>query len=315
MSNTLANHSRFRGMFKIERQQHRPDGSPIPGTKEVVAPWQDNLLLNSGLDNLASSGWMNLCYLGAGSSPPSVTDTSLDSVLGSTTTIVTSGPSSSDYSSVVGEWVFPPGTATGIVSEIGVGPNSGLLTTRSLIKDESGNPTTITKGPIDSLTVTYQIREYPDQGDSSYVVTNPHTSQEYSVVSRTIGGMSGSGGGRLYMWYARGPISPLGSGYPFALDNNPLVAWNSTSYPSSAGNMSTTAGSISGYVSGNYYIDVTLVWNESRGNAPEGHVSRVTTATSGQGFRLQASFDPPIDKDNTKTLRITLRKSWGRYVP
>lgn len=34
-----------------------------------------------------------------------------------------------------------------------------------------------------------------------------------------------------------------------------------------------------------------------------------------QPFLLQASFDPPIDKDNTKTLIITLRRSWGRYEP
>src|SRR5690625_665761 len=305
---TLKQNSRMRGLFMIEREQHNPDGSPIPGTKEVVAPWQDNLLTDSGLDNLAGQQWMRRCYIGSGSSPPAPQDTALAAPLGSATSSIVAGPRTDDYSSVVGTYSLPPGSATGIISEIGVGPNSGSITTRALVRDETGSPTTITKGPIDSLTVTYQIREYPDQGDTNSVVVNPHTAQEYSVVSRTIGGTAGD---RLQRWNNYGAITPPGQGHPFSATGTPLVAWDSTSYVSGS---STTTGQIPAYQSGSHYLDLALQWRESLGNVAGGIV-RIGSSVPTQAFRIQAQFDPPIDKDNTKTLQITLRKSWGRYVP
>lgn len=308
---TLKQNSRMRGLFMIERQKHNPDGSPIPGTKEVVAPWQDNLLLDSGLDNLASNNWMTRCHLGAGSAVPDPGDTALASSLGSVNNLasmVTEGPSTEDYASVVSSWVFPPGTATGIIAELGVGPSTGNLTTRSLIKDEDGNPTTITKGPIDSLTVTYQIREYPDKGDSSYQVTNPHTSQTYDVVSRTIGG---TGGSRLRGWHQEGPIASGTVGaHRFHAANSPLTPWDG-SYVTGQQDSSKVLQS---YTPGSYYRDVVVTWSEASGNV-SGGITRIGATSINQPFRIQASFDPPIDKDNTKTLQITLRKSWGRYVP
>lgn len=311
---TLKQHSKMRGMFMIERQKHHPDGSPIPGTREVVAPWQDNLLLDSGLDNLGGSNWMRRCEIGAGSATPSPSNIGLASPLGSQdSNTVTNGPSTGDYVSVVNSWLFPPGSATGIIAELGVGPTSGSLTTRALVRDENGDPTTIVKGPIDSLTVTYQIREYPDKTDSTYQVTNPHTSQVYDVVSRTIGGTASD---RLRAWHFYGPVadSNLG-GQPagrMGVGSEPLVPWDSTSYTS--GN--TASDTVLPYSPGNHYRDLRSVWIEGAGNIPGG-ITRVRKSSNSitNPFYIQASFDPPIDKDNTKTLAITLRKSWGRYVP
>lgn len=307
---TLKQNSRMRGLFMIERQKHNPDGSPIPGTKEVVAPWQDNLILDSGLDNLGGSNWMRRCDLGAGSSPPAAEDTALESLLGTRVySSFSAGPTHPDYASVVGEWVFPQGEATGIISELGVGPTSGFLTTRALVRDENGAPTTITKGPIDSLTVTYMIREYPDKGDQTYEVTNPHTSQVYSVTSRTIGG---TGQDRLVKWHENGPnwgnnLSSRRS----AASSDPMAPWDSTSYTNVGA--ATTASEVS-YIPGSYYRDLVNVWNEGSGNLPGGIVSIRPASTNNTG-KIQAQFDPPIDKDDTKTLSITTRKSWGRYVP
>src|SRR5699024_6140758 len=102
-----------------------------------------------------------------------------------------------------GTYVFPPGVATGIIAELGVSGTSGPITTRALIRDENGSPTTITKGPIDELKVTYQIREYPDQGDTISQVTNPHTSEVYDVVVRGIGVGASR---RMNDWAQFGPI-------------------------------------------------------------------------------------------------------------
>lgn len=221
---------------------------------------------------------------------------------------LSAGPATEDYSSVVGSWVFPPGSATGIIAEIGVGPNSGNLTTRALIRDENGNPTTITKGPIDSLTVTYQLREYPDKTDTSYQVTNPHTSQVYDVVSRTVGGTAGS---RLLVWAQQGAISAgTTNSYRYSAASSALSPWDG-GYVTGALDSSR---SLQSYTPGSHYRDIVITWSEGSGNV-DGGITRIGTTAAPNPFRIQASFDPPIDKDNTKTLRITLRKSWGRYVP
>ena len=50
-----------------------------------------NLILNSGLDRIAVGSFIGGCVLGSASSTPVVTDTSITSILGSSTTLQASG--------------------------------------------------------------------------------------------------------------------------------------------------------------------------------------------------------------------------------
>lgn len=307
---TLKQNSRVRGLFMIERQKHNPDGSPIPGTKEVVAPWQGNLITDSGLDNLAATGFMARCRIGAGSAEPQASDTALASHLATSGTgsfsSIQQGPSGSGFNSVVGTYLFPPGTGTGIIAELGVSPSAGAITTRALVRDENGNPTTITKGPIDSLTVTYQVREYPDLTDTTAQITNPHTSQVYDVVVRGLGVTHGS---RIFDWSQHGPYRSVSDWGLHAFSSGLIPADAAPAAGAPRSGVSAAA-----YSPGSHYVDLTYTWNEGAGNLVGG-ISSVRTNTPSHIFFVQASFDPPIDKDNTKTLQITMRKSWGRYVP
>lgn len=301
--------SKMAGRFMIERCQIAPDGSEIPGSHEVVAPWQDNLITDSGMDNMATGNYMTRCHIGSGNAAPSFGDTQLGFHLATSgsgsLSNVDQGPDGEGFNSVVGTYIFPPGDGTGIISELGVSPTSGPLTTRALVRDENGSPTTITKGPIDQLTVTYQLREYPDLTDTSTQVTNPHTSETYDVVVRGLGVGLAS---RMYDWARYGPLRNTSNWGLYAYSEG-LVPADST--PSGSGGSGRTGVSTAPYVPGNHYVEVAYTWDEGAGNV-SGGIGSVRVNPASHIFLVQASFDPPIPKDSTKTLTLTLRKSWGR---
>lgn len=310
---TLEQKSRMSGHFMIEKHQVDPEGNEIPGSRKVVAPWQDNMVVDSGLDNMASGGFMNRCSVGAGNTAPAAGNTELESILATANGTVAQGPAGEGFNSIVGTYVFGQGTATGIIAEVGVRPTSGNITTRALIEDENGDPTTIAKGPMDVLTVTYQLREYPDQTDTVSQVVNPHTSVEYTVVQRSVRGAANQ---RLLQWNFRGAVGTDHTNNRPRVRNEALEGWdaNTNLEGGSIGSWATYPA----YVAGNYYNDVVVTYAEGAGNVAGGITkiisgnSTYSSATGAGPFHLQASFDPPIDKDNTKTLIITLRKSWGR---
>lgn len=316
---TINSNSGMAGRFMCEMHTVDENGMELPNSRRVVAPWQDNLITDSGLDNLAGTWWMSECQIGSGNSPPSVSDVALQAPLATQSGSVVAGPNNAaeGWNSVVGTYVFGQGVGTGVISELAVRPSSGSnITTRALIKDSDGEPTTIAKGPMDVLTVTYQIREYPDQTDTVTVVENPHTSVQYNVVSRALYGTHYL---RLNAWNRRGAFSTGGNANTgLHVDNSALTPWNSA-YTALTG--TAKHATLASYVPGTYRLDGTFTFTESDGNV-SGGISRIligaasTSHQNGdQGFFMQASFDPPIDKDNTKTLIITLRKSWGRHTP
>lgn len=310
---TFASNSKMRGMFKIERHKVDHAGQEVPGSREVVAPWQDNLITDAGLDNLGSTNWMRVCHLGAGNAAPSFSDTALQSPIAEVSGNVAAGPTGTGYSSALGTYVFGQGVAVGIIAEIGVSPPGGSLTTRALIVDENGDPTTITVGPIDVLTVTYQLREYPDTSDTTTQVTNSHTSVTYAVVQRALYSEHSH---RVVVWHLTGPVgNPSGYG-----QSRPRAASGGLRPPQQDDPQGTTAssGASPAYVPGNHYKDVTGTWDESVGNI-SGGITRIEIGEMSNNpqsfhssFGFQASFDPPIDKTNAKVLTVTLRRSWGR---
>lgn len=306
------------GRFQIEKHTVDESGAEVPGSRRVATPWTSNLITNSGLDNMAGQYFAARCMIGAGNAAPTIEDTQLGSQLAVVTGTVVQGPNSTveGYNSIVGTYVFGQGVGTGIISELGVAPPTGNITTRALVKDEGGSPTTITKGPMDVLTVTYQIREYPSTSDTVEELVNPHTNVAYTVTGR---GWHVEGGARLWSWHQFGPIVVGDATSRPYLDNAPLsaVSANLSSRPSTGRVADVPV--LSAYVPGNYFRDIVLTFDESRGNVEGGAnklvVGYASTAPWAIPFFLQSAFDPPIDKDNTKTLIITARKSWGRYEP
>ena len=129
------------------------------GSTRIDTGYQKNLILNQGLDFFGGGkgeDMMQYCVIGSGNSTPTVTQTTLDSIIKQATS--TAPTYKYDYNQVIDGNLYKPNKVgkysfTNIdnvnVSELGLaslyGSNTSYyLCTRALIKDSNGNPTTIT---------------------------------------------------------------------------------------------------------------------------------------------------------------------------
>lgn len=175
------------GRFKFVA--HRPDGST-----RVVADWFDNLILDAGLNRLGTGPALDVCKVGSGSTEPAVGQSSLVAQVAQSTNLfaATSGhDGAGTYGYARNTYRFAPGTATGNLSEVGVGWSDGLFS-RALIKDNLGAPTTITILADETLDVVYELRMYAPVSDSVFNVTIAGNSHAFTCRPANI---SGSGGG------------------------------------------------------------------------------------------------------------------------
>lgn len=159
--------------------------------------WFDNLITDSGLgayilaasNGFGSSSMMNWCSVGTGNSTPNFANTALDNQIATAYAVTTgsgvfpAGPSASGYVAAAGGdpaywyyrfmYTFDVGAAAGNLTEIAVQSYTntlpaGILFSRALIVDASGNPTAITVLSNEILTVTYEIRWALDTGDNPF---------------------------------------------------------------------------------------------------------------------------------------------------
>jgi hypothetical protein len=295
----------------------------LDGRSRVLADWFDNLILDNGLVELGARSVVTTCAVGTGNSTPAATQTTLDAVLTSTTTINSTNYGAASTAPYYGwcqrTYRFSVGQAAGTLTEVGVGWSGSTLFSRSLIKDSGGAPTEITVLADEVLDVTYELRLYVPATDSvTQVVINGVT---HTVTTRAFNAAGLNGwayastptnliGERVYL-----KPSPLGSWatYPAAVQlgaittsglNVPLLSqffgnassvWVDTPY---AGNMTSMQGVIMGLNDSN---DVS-------------GIGGMMLATSMLGS-YQIKFDPPIPKTASHTLRLNFSASWTRYTP
>lgn len=143
--------------------------------------WHGNLILNSGFAKLfeydLNQSVLRYISVGSGSSTPTVTQSTLDSIIATTDRnksytygYVAAGGGDPAYGRTIFEVQFARGVAAGNISEMGATwKNDGsVLFSRALIKDGGGTPTSITVLADEFLTVTYELRRFvaPDWSDT-----------------------------------------------------------------------------------------------------------------------------------------------------
>lgn len=311
-------HHGVAGFYKIEAVRVDQDGQEIG--RRVVADWFENLITNQGLDRLGGdyvSDTIRYCLVGSGSTAPTNGDTQLVSAVASTSTqqVSTSGaqPSAPYFGWQRKTYRFGAGVAAGNLSEVGIGwgPSGAVLFSRALIRDGSGNPTTITVLADEILDVTYELRNYPflDGIAGSFTIgaTTYTTEMRAANVTSDYGIFTGGWGlqkpfnvmmqnptylpTRLYAGASFGPIT----GEPTGATKTMSGLWNSS-------------GS---YVPGTYQRTATAKW-------PVG--TEITNANMAffafGGCTTQMSISPAtLSKTNAQELTITVTVSWGRYTP
>lgn len=284
----------------------------ITGERRQIADFR-NLILDAGLDRIATGAILNACQLGSGSTAPAASQTSLVSLLASTTTIqlLTTGVSASApwYRFYRRVFRFAPQGVDRNYSEVGVGwATSGSLFSRALIKDSGGTPITITILAAEYLDVTYEYRVYQNSDDVTLTLSDGTTSHD--IICRPAAINTAANAGTLNS----GSGLTISNASPFP--NNTIRISNAaitaaTSYPSSGDNPASIFAPYGSYVNGSYerYFRINAGLND-------GNVSGINSIFIGTTLGgWQFGFTPAISKTSEDTLIVDLKITWGRYAP
>ena len=296
------------GRFRLRKGVVMPDGSEkVTGGTE----WFDNLITNRGMNAIGerASGFESIlvaCQVGTGSATPTFADTTLSNRIATTTTVqstnssIVVGPPRYGRRTIV--FRFAQGAAAGNLTEVGISYETtanGLLYSRALIQDASGNPTVLTVLPTEFLDVEYETRLYIPTGDSTFNIL--------------VGGTPTVVTGRVAL---NGSSNYWCSFIP-RLAHNGFTALTQELYSGGLGDESSyPSGKIGGifqptmapYVPDSYYMDYVCSYGINDGN---GNIRCVRQTTTMGAFQFE--YDPPIPKDNTKTMTLRFRHSWARY--
>lgn len=293
------------GFYKFETFKVDAEGDEIEGTRRLAVDWFPNLILEGGLERMGESAdYMQACRVGAGSTPPTINDTTLDSQVATTTGISGNVAGAQSVEPYFGwrrrTYRFPEGSAAGNLSEVGVGWGSGgLLFSRALISDPGGAPTTISVGTDETLDVTYELRMYTPVGDLTGTVNiagvnHAWVSRAGSVTNSAqwSPGPTGSVVGPVTGTALTGPIGPVTGGPSGATSSLSLVRGS--------------------YAPNSRKISTTLTAGLTQGNLAGGIRSILLQGGVGRVGTYQIEFDPPIPKDATKLFSLTFEISWAR---
>lgn len=307
------------GYFTVVKHKADANGNVIAGTAEQVMDEKHNLILDNGLDLMATSsgtGFLTWCQVGTGSSSPQVSDTSLQSFVAGTQTKQENVNGTQNTTIPYYGWRrttfrFAAGTLNNVnVSELGVGPTqNGPVMCRALVLDGQGNPTTITVLSDEVLDVTYEFRLYVPTVNNEGEVTLATEGSTHAWICAPIDvDAAQMTAWDYFLGYPFGGPSTSGAyfGVMVAEPNDVLPVTN-TGY----GGSSVTTYTLAPYVNGTHYRDITINVDLNVGNFPSG-LGRVTMSTYAGGY--QWCFTPKLPKTATKKLNLTLRTSWARKV-
>ena len=310
----------LRGRFRLFTTNEHGDVTKDTG-------FFDNLITNAGLDQIGTYSPYNtnynipyigtIAYVGTGNTAPAYTDTALTAYLASsnyqsggafsTSTYVPAG-TNPGYIYWTATYIFPAGTATGTLAEVGVGelagasPGTKLLFSHALIVDGSGNPTTITVLSTEQLNVVYELQLMIDP--TVYTGTITYNSVTYNL------SWLPSNVNATY----NGPISQTDLGT--ATEWTTFLVWNGsiqgvTQQPTGTSTGNGSAPTLTSYVSGNYYITATWSGGINDWNLT-GEITAITLR-SNLGFQYQIGISPAIPKTNYYSMTFTCTFSWNRY--
>ncbi|RKG44857.1 hypothetical protein [Acinetobacter sp. WCHAc060007] len=282
-------------------------------TNEITreSAWSDNIVLDSGLARMSAGDWFDRCCVGAGNSVPNAGQVALDSFIASTTT----KQEASTFIEIAAKpyhygvritWRFGIGVAAGNISELGIGWGNNNLWDRALVKDTSGNPTTITVLSDEYLDVISEIRVYPKD-----------------TISGTFNLLDKTGGIKSTHNFTGIPIITSATVTATNLRLERLVITN---------------GSIQSVNSPPSGSQIAIIRNEGgavlHSYPTQTSFEAVCKMGLGDGNGIHKSFwigmfgplvygigayqfeiTPPITKNNMQEMTYTVTGSWGRYEP
>jgi hypothetical protein len=256
--------------------------------------------------------------IGTGTATPANADGSLQNRSASTNTwtngvnnAYTVGPP--DYVTMTNTARFALGALNGNYTEVGIGwASAGSLWSRALILDAGGNPTSIQVLSDEQLDVTYIVRFYPQQTDSTGTVTLSGSNYDFVIRPAFVNQMFSSGYGWSIITALSSGLQGAGGVQMNAYDG---VIGARTAGPSGTSTNCSPSVAWQTYVAGSFVREARWTVDLSFGNVAGGIKSVMFGFWSGSlysSWSYQAEFTPKIPKDGTKRLRLDVRYSIAR---
>ena len=287
------------GFYKIEAVKAN-------GERRLLLDWFNNLILDAGLNRLGSGGAFNRCMVGTSSTAVLPGQTTLGAQIASTTTIEASSNGVnlvSGYAWARRTFRFAVGTATGNITEVGVGWTATECFSRALTTDGGGDPVTITVLADEFLDVTYELRMHWPTVDIS--INGFVSSTEHSVVTRAaqVGSWSLA---TLIENGSRSDLTPPGQAFSYGAGALGDITLDAGGTPLNNVNMTYAAPYVNNSLERLYRATFGL---------PNGDVDITNIKITTPFGNFKSSFSPVIAKRNTNSLSLDYRVSWSRRVP
>lgn len=279
------------------------------GKERVAADWFQNTITDNGLNAIGQGRtYMSQCYLGTGSTTPTFADNQMDTLLTRANYIFSAtthgaNPTTPYFGWSQYQYFFPVGTATGNLTEIGVGwqvayPDPAyLLFSRTLIKNSGGTPIAVTILEDEGVKVLYKVKQYAPVGDNNYVVNI--SGVDYTFTTRAAATLSASA------WQ---PRTHSGTAVIARVNNGSLE------HPEADWTIGTDADSLSfsPYVLDSFERTLNAVWESGTANAFSGGIKRTVCMSSYGAY--QSAISPSIPKLSPLELGLSYKFTWSRHV-
>ena len=281
------------------------------GRSRVVADWQPNLILDAGLERYAAGAPFSYCVLGSGTATPAAGQTALGTFLvGAAVTTSANGVRSGApyYGWRTMETAFAPPGTNRVISEVGWGwaDDGGSLWSRALIKDGDGDPQSFQWLADESLTIDYEVRNYPWTSDATDTTTISGTEHTCTIRAARVN--------QAAHWQVR---------------NQPYVLWANTGntstlpkvHDSTIGAITSVPGgtsadasstTVDAYVAASHERTGSATWNAGAANFTGG--IDALQCNCGNGC-WQIGFSPAIAKTVAQILVLNVASpTWGRQA-
>lgn len=310
----LNNKCRVKGHYKIKKYN--------AVTNELKSVHEfDNLIVNVGLDAFAGAKFERQSAtfkfaVGAGTSVPAVTNTSLDNEIARSDKFQfksSGNPVAPDYiSKVNGTARFNAGVINNTITEVGVytsntyGYNTYPLFSRALILDNNSNPTNLTVLENEYLDCTYELTYYPILEETTGTVelngvTYSYVNKPFRVGEQAIinhpGNIADNAGHYIKVWpLETNEVSAITDSINYA--NVGTIAWKGA------------------YEDGTYKRRYTYLLDLNEGNFTTGIGSICIQDQALVIVHNKITFTPKIPKDNTCTMLFEFETlQLARYEP
>lgn len=323
------------GFFKLSK------GKVDPTTGEEIlleeTPMFQNLVLDSGINVMNSTTGFHIreVYLGTGNSEPNVSQTQLDNKVAGVT-IGNSGPNTPASVKIINDdyWCieckdkvrFGDGTFNNVtLAEIGLGiykDGYTYLWNRTLIKDEEGQPTTITVLKDEYLDVSFVYRFYfPRNPIVTSVNIRDKNNDIIKQITATIFFNAGNSNGQLTTRFYQNLMGPASSCYNILKikttipEKAPFIYFTDENLR----NMSRPYNVYNYYSpkctfnNGEIKATITVGYGDQDFDNFEQHAIGFYSGNAGAGIVVY--FSEPVIKKSTETMSYSITYKWGRYEP